>query len=119
MRVIKRSTPRANKEHICDYCGCKIEKCETYERTTIVNDGELYDWKNHIECSQAAVKLGMFDVCDDGLTGEGFREYIDEWLYNYYYPNDVPVNIVKMSYIGKVFFIIYDLKMKMIIRKSP
>lgn len=82
MTIINQRKPIAIKSHRCDFCGEFILKGERYERTTL-RLIDLYDWKNHIDCSWIASKLNMFDYADDeGLTEEEFQEGIrDEYAH--------------------------------------
>lgn len=76
--VIRQSKPIAIKSHRCNFCGEFILKGERYERSTLKWE-ELYEWKNHIDCSWIASELDMYDCADDeGLTEEEFRECITE-----------------------------------------
>lgn len=67
---------KANKEHRCNFCGEKIKKGETYNKSTHVCDGDLYDWKSHKYCAELAVKMKMYDDCDEGVTEDYFQESI-------------------------------------------
>lgn len=69
---------KAVKDHICGFCNMKIKKGETYIKSTHTHDGEIYDWKTHPHCEWIANTLGMYDFCDDGMTGEDFMESIHE-----------------------------------------
>ena len=76
METISSSTPIARKNHICNCCGEIITKGEKYDRSFHKCCGDVYGWKNHIQCSEIASKLDMFDSCDEGLSGESFRECV-------------------------------------------
>lgn len=78
MKTISTTERKARKQHMCNYCGLPIEIGETYELQVNINEGELYSWKSHLSCNDIASELDMYDNCDDGLTGETFREYIQE-----------------------------------------
>lgn len=79
--VLRETYPTAKKEHICEFCSCKIQPGQKYVRRTIVYDGVVYDFITHQECKEVAHELRMYDDC--GLNGESFR---DE-LYLYVYAN--------------------------------
>ena len=84
--TIKDSHPIARKEHICELCGCKINKGQKYYRQTNVYDGCIYDWIEHEECREIASELDMFGECDDeGLSSEGFEEILDEYIHREHY----------------------------------
>lgn len=109
--ILKELTPIARKEHICMYCGCKIAVGEKYQRDTLIYDGTIYDWVAHTDCHSIASELDMYDWVDDGLSGEDFREYVDQYLYDNYYDEeteDVREDILSMSFIEKVRFILSE-----------
>ena len=87
LTTLKESHPIARKEHICEFCGCKINKGQKYYRQTNIYDGCIYDWKGHEECSQIASELDMYGECDydEGLTPECFRDILDEYIYQEHY----------------------------------
>ena len=76
METLSNTTPKAIKEHQCNYCGEKINKGEKYNSQTNVYDGDIYTWKSHKNCTDIASELRMHDECDEGVTGEDFRESI-------------------------------------------
>lgn len=84
MILLKKSSPKAIKDHVCDYCCLKISKGDIYERATIVGEcNDLYDWVNHTDCGWIANKLKMFDECDgEGLTGDVFMEIIGDEFFD-------------------------------------
>lgn len=67
---------KATKEHQCSFCGGKIHQKEIYVKSTHKNDGDVYDWKSHKYCSDLAIRLKMYDDCDEGLTMDDFMETI-------------------------------------------
>lgn len=69
---------KARRDHRCDYCALIITKGTIYDVSTMKYDGDLYRWINHIECHALASKLKWFDNCDEGLTGDDFRESLHE-----------------------------------------
>lgn len=87
--ILKVTYPTAQKEHICDFCGCKIQPGGKYVRQTNIYDGLVYDFITHQECKDVAHELRMYDDCDDnGLDGESFREYLNEYVYANHYDNE-------------------------------
>jgi len=72
---------KANKEHKCSFCNERISKGETYLKSTHKFDGELYDWRSHINCGWIASKLKLYDDCEEGLTQDDFIESIREEFY--------------------------------------
>ena len=90
VEVLKTKTPTAKKEHECNYCSGKIEVGEKYERVTCLFDGTVYDWISHLACSEVASKLDMYDRCwDEGLSEDAFREFIDEYVYEKHYDDEL------------------------------
>lgn len=78
MEQISHSKQKARKQHKCDWCGLPIEIRSEYERSSNKHDGQIYTWKNHVSCAKIANELKMFDSCDEGLTGDDFKECIKE-----------------------------------------
>lgn len=79
METIKpQQATTAAKDHVCSFCGMKIVKGDSYLKSTHVNDGYIYDWKAHEHCESIAIKLKMYEACDNFLTEEDFRIMISE-----------------------------------------
>ncbi len=76
METLSYSTPKANKEHKCNYCFNTIIKGEIYNKSSHTHEGSVYTWKSHKRCQELASDLGWFDECTDGLTEDAFREYV-------------------------------------------
>ena len=85
--TIKESHPIARKEHLCEFCGCKINKGQKYYRQTNIFDGRIYDWIEHEECREIASELDMFGECDydEGLSSDLYKEIIDNYIYREHY----------------------------------
>jgi len=77
MDTLRQTTPKARKEHICDFCNKKKKKGEKYNYSIHVGD-YIYGWKSHIKCSDIVNELDMYKDCDDGVTDSDFNEYIRE-----------------------------------------
>ena len=83
MNILSSKTPKARKQHRCDYCWSLIEIGEIYDNLSIENDGEVYTWKNHIDCQKIAEKLKMFEENQhEGVTESMFTECIVEEYYS-------------------------------------
>jgi hypothetical protein len=67
---------KAIKHHVCNWCGCKIQKEEKYNNAVYKYDGNIYSWKSHIKCMELVVKLKMEGYY--GITKNDFNEYITE-----------------------------------------
>lgn len=78
MISIRKKTPKARKNHLCNFCELVISKGTVYDNQTNIFDGQIYTWKTHLECTKLADELKMYDYVDEGLSGEDFQEYIKE-----------------------------------------
>ena len=102
MEVLRTSNPVARKDHHCDFCWDTILKGEKYRFQTNVFDGDIYTWKNHLRCGEIASELNMYDYCDEGLSGEIFRETITEFYYQHrseYDPTPLPLFNVRLDFV--------------------
>lgn len=87
--TIKESHPIARKEHICELCGCKINKGQKYYRQTNVYDWRIYDWIEHEECREIASELVVYDECDDeGLSPDCFKEILNNYIHREHIAED-------------------------------
>ncbi len=83
MENIGTKIVKARKDHICDWCDCRIPKGHHYMCQTNVGNGEIWTWHGHLFCEEALDKIpGMYDsvIEDEGITTEHFRECLSEWL---------------------------------------
>lgn len=78
MEMICTTRPKAKKQHICNLCGGIINVGEIYERQFNKYD-DVYVFKSHLSCIKLASQLNLFGDCDEGLTGDYFRDYITEF----------------------------------------
>jgi len=76
--TISSKKVKARKEHKCEWCCGTISVGEIYERQSIIDDGSVYTWKNHLSCSELASNLKWFDDCDEGLSFEDFKTNVNE-----------------------------------------
>lgn len=103
MNILSTTTPKARKQHRCNYCYGFIEIGEVYENSSIENDGTVYTWKSHVNCQKTAEKLNMFEQDrDNGVTEDTFREYIQEE----YYTLIEETSIEKIPFSQKLEFVI-------------
>ena len=114
--TIKDSHPIARKEHICELCGCRINKGQKYYRQKNVYDGRIYDWIEHEECREIASELVVYDECDDeGLSSEDFEEIIDNYIHREHH-NDITDDIAEdwqgLTRYEEVYKILEELKEK-------
>lgn len=96
LTTIKDSHPIARKEHICELCGCTINKGQKYHRQINVFDGRIYDWIEHEECGQIASELDMYDEYnyDDDLSSEYFEEILNDYIHREHH-NDITDDITE------------------------
>ena len=78
VETITQLTPKAKKQHKCNFCHGIIERGEIYTHQTNKLDGELYTWKSHLSCDRITVELKMDEYADEGVTDEWFMETIKE-----------------------------------------
>lgn len=115
---LKTTHPTAKKEHKCMYCGGTINVGEKYERQTNIYEGQIYDWVCHIECQEVTGLLNMFDYdYGEGIDGEQFVEYLQEWLYDKHYSDEADTydegfDPDKLSYHDIVLNVIEEFKTK-------
>lgn len=112
MEIIKETYPIARKEHHCMLCNCKIQKGQKYYRQTnresFYFDG-IYDFITHEECWDVALKLNMFDDCDEGLTDSLFDECITQYASDNY-SDDEYKDLINKSYYDRIRQILADLE---------
>lgn len=79
--VLKSSKPKARKQHHCSLCTGAINPGQTYCRSTIVNDGNLYDWIDCNACTADRI-LTLVSAYFDSIYGEGCDSYdAVEWAW--------------------------------------
>ena len=114
--TIKDFHPIARKEHLCDLCGCKINKGQKYYRQTNIYDGRIYDLIEHEECHQIASELDMYDELDDeGLSPDCFKEIIDDYIHREHYDDitdDIAEDWQNLTRYEEVCKILEELKLK-------
>ena len=95
MKTLKESKlTRANKDHICDFCGGRIKLGDFYEKSTHVFDDCVYNWKAHPHCLVLANKLNLYDdaLDDEGVTMDHFMDVVSE-CYIDLMTKDIPKDI--------------------------
>lgn len=117
LTTLKESHPIARKEHICEFCGGKINKGQKYYRQTNIYDGCIYEWIEHEECHQIASALDMYGKCDfdEGLSPERFRDILDEYIYQEHYDDitdDISEDWQNLTKYEEVCKILEELKEK-------
>lgn len=91
MPALSRVDRTARKEHICDFCGCKIEPGERYEIETGFFDCRPYTWKSHIHCRDLCAKLWDYaDPDEPGMTSSDFMDAAQNAMSVFYCPYHCP-----------------------------
>lgn len=72
---------KARKSHKCDLCRLEIKKGETYRYSKLADCGELWTWKEHLECSKCAHEtLEQCEYEEVGMwAGNCWIEHMNEW----------------------------------------
>lgn len=80
--LINSSNRKARKEHQCGYCLSKINKGEIYRDDTLTYEGEIYQWKSHLDCWKVLNYIPYDKEVDCGITQEVFTDALDQWMYD-------------------------------------
>ena len=78
MTTLTNKRVKARKEHICNFCGNKIPRGETYNYSTHVFDGQVYSWRSHAKCDDLCSAIWDFVDPDEGMTYELFCDNLRE-----------------------------------------
>lgn len=72
--LLRSETRTARKLHRCSLCCEEIKPGEQYGYDTYKFDGDVYDWKTHMECD--AVSTFLWDYVDpwEGMTSDDFLD---------------------------------------------
>lgn len=109
--LLKTLHPIARKPHSCMFCRCTIPVGEKYHRSTLVEDGELYDWITHEDCVKISSLMDMYSKADDGLNEETFLDLLYDYADKRYRDpeiDDLPEDIRRLSAVELVRKIIAD-----------
>lgn len=77
METIEHGERKANKEHVCDFCGGNIAKGETYLYQVIKGDA-IFAWKSHKKCDELTRTLNMQSGDDEGISTGDFCDYVTD-----------------------------------------
>lgn len=77
MQVVSERILKARKSHICDLCGLRIEKGIKYNYDFIVEGGDAWGFKSHLDCNHLAHIWFMEDDFNEGLDMIDFKEYVN------------------------------------------
>lgn len=72
--VLSSRRLRAKKRHCCDYCCEGIEVGEFYNRASLMEGGQFYEWKCHERCYVISNELWEYAGPDDGMDSDLFSE---------------------------------------------
>ena len=79
MEIISSIERKANKDHVCNFCGCTISKGTKYKHSVNKDGIEIWTWKSHMQCIHLVWKLDMEDA-SGGVDQDCFIESV----HNYY-----------------------------------
>ena len=85
--VLNEKMTKARKPHRCDYCGETIEKGEIYNIAALIQDGEIYKWKEHSKCHYIAQRLWKYIGPEEGLGEDGFKDGCANFCGNFICPH--------------------------------
>lgn len=71
--VLKILHPIACRQHKCELCECAIEKGQRYERQTISENGSVYDFICHEECSELITDLRFQKTMEESADADSFQ----------------------------------------------
>lgn len=98
---------KAKKEHRCNFCREKIREGENYITSTHKQYGIIYDWKTHKHCFEIAIRLKMYEDCDEGVTEDDFQEIIHCQYFNLILSKFAPEDLKKYSDVIQEFRKVY------------
>lgn len=84
--VLKILHPIAHKKHKCELCECAIEKGQKYERQTISENGSVYDFICHDECSELITDLRFQKTMEESADADSFQSGLVSYNEDYHHP---------------------------------
>lgn len=87
MEAVKAARRKTRKDHVCDLCNFTIKKGETYEYTFMVDGGDNWEFKCHLDCHLIMVELYDWFDPDEGLTDTHFDEHLPIYCDEYVCPH--------------------------------
>lgn len=75
MELIAIKLRKANKNHTCDSCLCKIHVGEQYHVSTCADGGQVWSWKEHRKCNFLASVL-FKDLDTDIITTSDYQDAV-------------------------------------------
>lgn len=84
--ILYQKERKANKLHVCDYCGEIIPVGEVYNHSKLKFD-DIYEWKSHLKCITIATALWEYiDPDDNGMSEEAFQDGCFDFCRNFICP---------------------------------
>ena len=78
MKQISHKRVKARKGHICNMCGSKIYKNESYDLEAIENDGTVYNWKQCDHCKGIVTRMSLEGWYPDGISDKMFSDFVSD-----------------------------------------
>jgi hypothetical protein len=85
--LISQSTQKARKAHECGLCCKGIAIGEEYKKQFLKYCGEVYGFKEHLQCNEIANRLWSFIDPDEGMTEEDFQEGCQSYCVQFICPH--------------------------------
>lgn len=76
--TLDRKDRKAMKEHRCDLCGDWIRKGELYHWQKSIYDGTIYEWHEHMNCSEVCGAIWDYVDPDEGMDEDQFQDGCQE-----------------------------------------
>lgn len=83
--VLKILHPTARKNHKCELCECAIVIGQKYVRQTISENGEVYDFICHEECSELITDLRFQKTLEDAADSDSFQSGLVSYNEDYHH----------------------------------
>lgn len=86
--IISSQWKKARKVHLCDYCGERIEKGNTYRKDFCKDGGTAYSWITCEKCE--TIVTGFWDWVDpdDGLDSQDFYDACKDFVCHFLCTNE-------------------------------
>lgn len=84
--ILRIQHPIARRRQKCQLCECMIEKGQKYERQTISDNGSVYDFICHEECSELSTDLRFQRTMEEGADADSFQSGLACYNEDYHHP---------------------------------
>jgi hypothetical protein len=85
IKILEHRMPKANKEHVCEWCCKIIEKGIYYHDYVIVDErNKMHHYKIHGNCERLWVSEDA--MLDGDISQDEFQGGVKEFLYEHYMP---------------------------------